>query len=193
MKTWVKVILIVIAVIVVFFVGFIACGLGTLSAVANSVNDAIEEVETSGTIEKIDSSDVETEMSETNESNGVVNVKVGDTVEFETFKMTIVDSERAMEFKYVDVPEGYEIVRIGLEVENTGAKEHFFWSNFEAYCDGVKCEEYWGGDDYLYGGDLGAGRKMIGSIYYYVPIDAMFEIEYHPSVWNDNYIIIEIQ
>ena len=193
MKTWVKVILIVIAVIVVFFVGFVACGLGTLGVVANSVNDTIEEAETNGTIEKIDNSGVETEISETSESNGVVNVKVGDTVEFETFKMTIVDSERAMEFKYADIPEGYEIVRVGFEVENTGAKEHSFWSNFEAYCDGVKCEEYWGGDDYLSSGDLGAGRKMKGSMYYYVPTDAMFEIEYHPSVWNDNYIIIEVQ
>ena len=193
MKTWVKVILIVIAVIVVFFVGFVACGLGTLGVVANSVNDVIEEVETNGTIEKIDNSGVETETSETSESNGVVNVKVGDTVEFETFKMTIVDSERAMEFKYADVPEGYEIVRVGLEVENTGAKEQFFWDNFEAYCDGVKCEEYWGGDDYLSGGNLGAGRKMKGSIYYYVPTDVVFEIEYHPSAWNDNYIIIEVQ
>ena len=193
MKTWVKVILIVIAVIVVFFVGFVACGLGTLGVVANSVNDAIEEAETNGTIEKIDNSGVETETSETSESNGVVNVKVGDTVEFETFKMTIVDSERAMEFRYADVPEGYEIVRVGLEVENTGAIERFFGSDFEAYCDGMKCEEYWGGDDYLYGGNLGAGRKMKGSIYYIVPTDAVFEIEYHPSVWNDNYIIIEVQ
>lgn len=57
----------------------------------------------------------------------------------------------------------------------------------------MKCEEYWGGDDYLSSGDLGAGRKMKGSIYYYVPTDAVFEIEYHPSVWNDNYIIIEVQ
>ena len=193
MKTWVKVILIVIAIIVVFFIGFIACGLGTLGAVANSVNDAIEEAETNGAIKKIDNSGVETEISEASESNGVVNVKVGDTVEFETFKMTIVDSERAMEFEYADIPEGYEIVRIGFEVENIGAKEEFFWDNFEAYCDGVKCEEYWGGDDYLYGGDLGAGRKMKGSIYYIVPTDAVFEIEYHTSGWNDNYIIIEVQ
>ena len=193
MKSWVKVILIVIAIIVVFFVGFIACGLGTLGAVANSVNDAIEEAETNGTIKKIDNSGVETEMSETSESNGVINVKVGDTVEFETFKMTIVDSERAMEFKYADIPEGYEIVRVGFEVENTGAEEHYLDADFEAYCDGVKCEEYWGGDDYLYGGNLGAGRKMKGSIYYIVPTDAVFEIEYHPSVWNDNYIIIEVQ
>lgn len=193
MKTWVKVILIVIAIIVVFFVGFIACGLGTLGVVANSVNDAIEEAETNGAIKKIDNSGVETEISETSESNGVINVKVGDTVEFETFKMTIVDSERAMEFKYADIPEGYEIVRIGFEVENIGAKEEFFWDNFEAYCDGVKCEEYWGGDDYLYGGNLGAGRKMKGSIYYIVPTDAVFEIEYHTSGWNDNYIIIEVQ
>lgn len=192
MKTWVKVILIVIAVIVVFFVGFVACGLGTLGVVANSVNDAIEEAETNGTIEKIDNSGVETEISETSESNGIVNVKVGDTVEFETFRMTIVDSERAMEFKYVDVPEGYEIVRVGFEVENIGAKEQFFWDNFEAYCDGIKCEEYWG-DNYLYGGNIGAGRKMIGSIYYYVPTDEVFEIEYHPSDWYDNYIIIEVQ
>ena len=193
MKSWVKVILIVIAIIVVFFVGFIACGLGTLGVVADSVNDVIEEAETNGTIKKIDNSGVETEISETSESNGVVNVKVGDTVEFETFKMTIVDSERAMEFKYADIPEGYEIVRIGFEVENIGAKEEFFWDNFEAYCDGVKCEEYWGGDDYLYGGNLGAGRKMKGSIYYIVPTDAVFEIEYHTSGWNDNYIIIEVQ
>ena len=193
MKTWVKVILIVIAIIVVFFVGFIACGLGTLGVVADSVNDVIEEAETNGTIKKIDNSGVETEISETSESNGVVNVKVGDTVEFETFKMTIVDSERAMEFKYADIPEGYEIVRIGFEIENIGAKEEFFWDNFEAYCDGVKCEEYWGGDDYLYGGNLGAGRKMKGSIYYIVPTDAVFEIEYHTSSWNDNYIIIEVQ
>ena len=190
MKTWVKVILIVIAVIVVFFVGFVACGLGV---VANSVNDAIEEVETNGAIEKIDNSGVETETSETSKSNGVVNVKVGDTVEFETFKLTIVDSERAMEFRYADVPEGYEIVRVGVEVENTGAKERFFGSNFEAYCDGMKCEEYWGGDDHLSSGVLGAGRKMKGSIYYYVPTDAVFEIEYHPSDWNDNYMIIEVQ
>ena len=193
MKTWVKVILIAIAVIIVFFVGFVACGLGTLGVVANSVNDAIEEAETNGAIKKIDNSGVETEISETSESNGIVNVKVGDTVEFETFKMTIVDSERAMEFKYADIPEGYEIVRIGFEVENIGAKEEFFWDNFEAYCDGVKCEEYWGGDDYLYGGNLGAGRKMKGSIYYIVPTDAVFEIEYHTSGWNDNYIIIEVQ
>lgn len=190
MKTWVKVILIVIAVIVVFFVSFVACGLGV---VANSVNDVIEEAETNGAIKKIDNSGVETEISEASESNGVVNVKVGDTVEFETFKMTIVDSERAMEFEYADIPEGYEIVRIGFEVENIGAKEEFFWDNFEAYCDGVKCEEYWGGDDYLYGGNLGAGRKMKGSIYYIVPTDAVFEIEYHTSGWNDNYIIIEVQ
>ena len=193
MKTWVKVILIVIAVIVVFFVSFVACGLGTLGAVANSVNDAIEEAETNGAIKKIDNSGAETEISEASESNGVVNVKVGDTVEFETFKMTIVDSERAMEFEYADIPEGYEIVRIGFEIENIGAKEEFFWDNFEAYCDGVKCEEYWGGDDYLYGGNLGAGRKMKGSIYYIVPTDAVFEIEYHTSGWNDNYIIIEVQ
>ena len=193
MKTWVKVILIIIAVIVVFFVGFVACGLGTLGVVADSVNDAIEEAETNGTIKKIDNFGVETEISETSESNGVVNVKVGDTVEFETFKMTIVDSERAMEFEYADIPEGYEIVRIGFEVDNIGAKEEFFWDNFEAYCDGVKCEEYWGGDDYLYGGNLGAGRKMKGSIYYIVPTDAVFEIEYHTSGWNDNYIIIEVQ
>lgn len=193
MKSWVKVILIVIAIIVVFFVGFIACGLGTLGVVANSVNDTIEEAETNGTIKKIDNSGVETEISETSESNGVVNVKVGDTVEFETFKMTIVDSERAVEFKYADVPEGYEIVRVGFEIENIGAEEHYFYADFEAYCDGIKCEDYWGGDDYLYGGDLGAGRKMKGSMYYYVPTDAMFEIEYHPSVWNDNYIIIEVQ
>lgn len=193
MKTWVKVILIVIAIIVVFFVGFIACGLGTLGVVANSVNDTIEEAETNGTIKKIDNSGVETEISETSESNGVVNVKVGDTVEFETFKMTIVDSERAMEFKYADIPEGYEIVRVGFEIENTGAEEHYLDADFEAYCNGMKCEEYWGGDDYLYGGDLGAGRKMKGSIYYYVPTDAVLEIEYHPSIWNDNYIIIEVQ
>ena len=193
MKTWVKVILIVIAIIVVFFIGFIACGLGTLGVVADSVNDVIEEAETNGTIKKIDNSGIETEISETSESNGVVNVKVGDTVEFETFKMTIVDSERAMEFKYADIPEGYEIVRIGFEIENIGAKEEFFWDNFEAYCDGVKGEEYWGGDDYLYGGNLGAGRKMKGSIYYIVPTDAVFEIEYHTSGWNDNYIIIEVQ
>ena len=193
MKTWVKVILIVIAVIVVFFVGFVACGLGTLGVVANSVNDAIEEAETNGAIKKIDNSGVETETSETSESNGVVNVKVGDTVEFETFKMTIVDSERAVIAEYVDVPEGYEIVRVGFEVENTGAKEQFFWDNFEAYCDGMKCEEYWGGDDRLSIGNLGAGRKMKGSIYYYVPTDAVFEIEYHTSSWNDNYIIIEVQ
>ena len=193
MKTWVKVILIVIAIIVVFFVGFIACGLGTLGVVADSVNDAIEEAETNGTIKKIDNSGVETEISEISESNGVVNVKVGDTVEFETFKMTIVDSERAVTVEYADIPEGYEIVRIGFEVENIGAKEEFFWDNFEAYCDGVKCEEYWGGDDYLYGGNLGAGRKMKGSIYYIVPTDAVFEIEYHTSGWNDNYIIIEVQ
>ena len=193
MKTWVKVILIVIAVIVVFLVGFISCGLGTLNAVVNSVDDAIEEVETNGAIKKIDNSGVETEISEISESNGVVNVKVGDTVEFETFKMTIVDSERAVTVEYADVPKGYEIVRVGFEIENTGEKEQFFWDNFEAYCDGVKCEDYWLGDNYLYGGNIGAGRKMIGSIYYYVPIDAMFEIEYHPSVWNDNYIIIEVQ
>ena len=193
MKSWVKVILIVIAIIIVFFVGFIACGFGTLGVVANSVNDAIEEAETNGAIKKIDNSGVETEISEISESNGVVNVKVGDTVEFETFKMTIVDSERAVTVEYADVPKGYEIVRVGFEIENTGEKEQFFWDNFEAYCDGVKCEEYWGGDDYLYGGNLGAGRKMKGSIYYIVPTDAVFEIEYHTSGWNDNYIIIEVQ
>lgn len=183
MKPWVKVLLIVIVIVAVYSVGFIAGGLGALGMIADTVNEMKEPI-------------IESEISNSNSegiTNGIVNVKVGDTVEFETFKMTIVDSERAMEFKYVDVPEGYEIVRIGLEVENTGAKEDFFWSNFEAYCDGVKCEEYWGGDNYLYAGNLGAGRKMIGSIYYYVPIDAMFEIECHPSVWNDNYIIIEIQ
>ena len=34
---------------------------------------------------------------------------------------------------------------------------------------------------------------MKGSIYYIVPTDAVFEIEYHTSGWNDNYIIIEVQ
>lgn len=189
MKTWVKVVLIIIAVVVVLVVGVVACGLGTLGAVANATNDAIEEYNNS----VAESETIKVNGGEA--KNGIVNVKVGDIIEFETFKMTIVDSERAMKFEYANVPNGYEIVRVGFEVENIGAEEDFFYNDFEAYCDGKKCDEYWGGDDDLGGGDLGAGRKMSGSAYFIVPENEVFEIEYHPFIWNETntYIIIEVQ
>lgn len=188
MKTWVKVVLIIVAVIVIFIAGFVACGLGALGTAVNVANDAIEEYNNS----VVKSETIKVNGGEA--KNGIVNVKVSDVVEFENFKMTIVDSERAMEFEYADVPEDYEIVRVGFEVENIGAEEDFFYNDFEAYADGQKCDEYWG-DNHLDCGDLGAGRKMTGSAYFIVPANEAFEIEYHPFIWNETntYIIIEVQ
>ena len=184
MKPWVKVLLIVIVIVAVYSVGFIAGWLGVLGMITNTVDEIKESM-------------IENEISNSNSegvTNGIVNVKVGDTVEFGTFKMTIVDSER-MGSKYELAREGYEIVRVGLEVKNTDVKEQVFWDNFKAYCDDVKCYRY---DKYfndsIFDDDIiEAGRKIKGSIYYAVPIDAAFEIEYHPSDWDDNYIIIEVQ
>ena len=184
MKPWVKVLLIVIVIVAVYSVGFIAGRLGTLGMITNTVNEMKEPI-------------IESEISNSNSegiTNSIVNVKVGDTVEFETFKMTIVDSER-MGSKYkIAGREGYEIVRVGLEVKNTDVKEQIFWDNFKAYCDDVRCHRYKYGDNDIFADDIiEAGRKIKGSIYYVVPIDAVFEIEYHPLSWDDNYIIIEVQ
>lgn len=182
MKPWVKVLLIVIVIVAIYSVGFIAGGLGVLGTIADTVNEMKEPI-------------IESEISNSNSegvTNGIVNVKVGDTVEFETFKMTIVDSERMKGIKCDTLREGYEIVRVGLEVKNTGAKKRFFCDNFKAYCDDVRCQGYTD-IDALCEGNIEAGRKIKGYIYYAVPIDAAFEIEYHPFDWDDNYIIIEVQ
>ena len=188
MKPWVKVLLIVIVIVAVYSVGFIAGWLGVLGMITNTVDEIKESM-------------IESEISNSNSegvTNGIVNVKVGDTVEFGTFKMTIVDSER-MGSKYNLGREGYEIVRVGLEVKNISTKEQYFGDYFKAYCDDVRCQKYKDIDSLCEGyiietdSTIEAGRKIKGSIYYAVPIDAAFEIEYHPSGWDDNYIIIEIQ
>lgn len=182
MKPWIKVLLIVIVVVAVYSIGFIVGGLGVLGMITD-------------TVDKIKKPMIESEISNSNSegvTNGIVNVKVGDTVEFGTFKMTIVDSER-MGSKYKRAREEYEIVRVGLEVKNTDVKEQVFWDNFKAYCDDVKCQRYEYVDDIFADDIIEAGRKIKGSIYYIVPTNAVFEIEYHPSGWDDNYIIIEVQ
>ena len=182
MKPWVKVLVIVIVIVAVYSVGFIAGWLGVLGMITNTVNEIKEPI-------------IESEISNSNSegvTNDIVNVKVGDTVEFGTFKMTIVDSERMKGIKCYTLREGYEIVRVGLEVKNISTKEQYFGDYFKAYCDDVRCQKYKDIDS-LCEGCIEAGRKIKGSIYYAVPIDAAFEIEYHLSDWNDNYIIIEVQ
>lgn len=77
-------------------------------------------------------------------------------------------------------------------MKNINTKEQYFGDYFKAYCDNVRCQKYEDIDS-LCEGYIEAGRKIKGSIYYAVPIDAAFEIEYHPSDWDDNYIIIEVQ
>lgn len=84
MKPWVKVLLIVIVIVAVYSVGFIAGWLGVLGMITNTVDEIKEPI-------------IESEISNSNSegvTNDIVNVKVGDTVEFGTFNMTIVDSER---------------------------------------------------------------------------------------------------
>ena len=84
---------------------------------------------------------------------------------------------------FVQPKENYKYIKLDFTAINTVSKENYFYWDFTCYADDTKCDRNYLADNDLYVGDnIGAGRKVSGSVIFEVPIEAThIEVEYAPD------------
>ena len=120
---------------------------------------------------------------------------VGDVIDSYGLLVTYESAEVWEDYnKYSAPEEGYQYIRLFLSAENTTDEDAYIsFAEFECYADGVKVEDYYGGDDRLDGGTLSSGRKTKGYIYFVVPVDAEeIEVEYELNIWTDERAVLVV-
>lgn len=120
----------------------------------------------------------------------------GDVIDANGLKITYVKAEKHKEKNQFLQPEdGYMYIKLYLSVENAASSDRYISSfEFECYADGKKQEAYFTTDEALEGGNLSAGRKDEGYIYFSVPKDAKdIEVEYETSFWTDKKAILKVE
>ena len=124
------------------------------------------------------------------------NYKVGETFSDNNIKLTYVSlNENFKDYNpYATVKSGYKIVKAEFEFENIGNSDKFLsYGDFNCYADGYTCDAFYSTDDAgLSGpfvGNISAGKKARGNVYFEVPKDAKkVIIEYSASVWSSKKI-----
>ena len=120
---------------------------------------------------------------------------VGDVINANGLQITYVKAENYEEENmFLQPDEGYKYVRLFLLVENTSSTDKYISSfEFTCYADGKKEETYYSTTEALEGGELSAGRKTEGYIYFKVPVDAQeIEVEYETSFWTGKKAILRV-
>ena len=127
-------------------------------------------------------------------SETYVRVKPGEVLTANDLKITYVSCE---EFKgynqYAGPKEGNKIIKLSLNVENTGSVDRYISTfEFKCYADNAQADDYIYGDDNL-SATLSAGRTAKGNVYFEVPKDAeKIEVEYETDFWSSGKAIFEV-
>ena len=120
----------------------------------------------------------------------------GDMIDANGLQITYVKAEKHKEKnQFLQPKDGYMYVKLYLAVENTADADRYISSfEFECYADGKKQEALYTGDEGLEGGNLSAGRKDEGYIYFSVPKNAKdIEVEYETSFWTDKKAVLKVE
>lgn len=117
---------------------------------------------------------------------------VGDTWEN---KYVLISYEECGEYisdnYFMQPEEGKKYIYASFTFENIGNSDTTvaYW-DFDCYADGYACDDTYVADDAAFSQTLSSGRKISGSVYYEVPIDALeIEFEYSPSFWTSEKIV----
>ena len=135
-----------------------------------------------------DSSTQSTAPSET-----YVRVKPGEVLTANDLKITYVSCEEFKDYnQYLGPKEGNKIIKISLNVENTGSSDRFISVyEFECYADNAQMDAHYEDDDLS--ATLSAGRTAKGSVYFEVPKNAeKIEVEYETDFWSSGKAIFEV-
>ena len=135
-----------------------------------------------------DSSTQSTAPSET-----YVRVKPGEVLTANDLKITYVSCEEFKDYnQYLGPKEGNKIIKLSLNVENTGSSDRFISVyEFECYADNAQMDAHYEDDDLS--ATLSAGRTAKGSVYFEVPKNAeKIEVEYETDFWSSGKAIFEV-
>lgn len=135
-----------------------------------------------------DSSTQSTAPSET-----YVRVKPGEVLTAKDLKITYVSCEEFKDYnQYLGPKEGNKIIKLSLNVENTGSSDRYISVyEFECYADNAQMDAYYEDDDLS--ATLSAGRTAKGSVYFEVPKNAeKIEVEYETDFWSSGKAIFEV-
>ena len=94
--------------------------------------------------------------------------------------------------QYLGPKEGNKIIKLSLNVENTGSSDRFISVyEFECYADNAQMDAHYEDDDLS--ATLSAGRTAKGSVYFEVPKNAeKIEVEYETDFWSSGKAIFEV-
>lgn len=116
---------------------------------------------------------------------------VGDVVETDSVKITYISAgEYVSDNQFLTPKDGYVFYRMEFEIENISDVDQVVssWS-WVCYADGYAVDETYVGDDTI-SATLSPGKKVKGSIYYEVPVDAQEIIaEYETNFWTQGKVV----
>lgn len=117
---------------------------------------------------------------------------VGDTWEN---KYVLVSYDKCGEYvsdnQFIQPADGNKYVYATFTFENIGKSDTSvgYW-DFDCYADGYACDGTYAADDAAFTQTLSSGRKMTGSVYFEVPVDALeIEFEYSPNFWTSEKVV----
>ena len=111
------------------------------------------------------------------------NLSVGDTAKANGFKVTVQSAKFTDPAQYTKSKNG-KVLTIQLHVENGSESQSFIdESDFNLYSkDGTKLDPYFGYDEMaLSAPNLNKGKKVDGKLYYDVPANKEYELDYTPA------------
>ena len=162
----------ILAVILIFII------LGMIAGLLSGPDDSQESASASGT---------------ESESEEVTSYHVGDTVDVNDIKVTLVSAEQSSGSQFLQPEDGNIYVNMVFEIENGSSKDIAVSSmlSFEAYCDDYSVSQSitgaaseGNGKDTL-DGSVAAGKKLKGTITYEVPEDfGKLEVSFTPDFWD---------
>lgn len=140
---------------------------------------------------------VENENSE-NETPEVVDneFSVGEIVETSDLRISFLSAgEYVSDNDFLEPKDGYMYYRTEFEFENISDTDQVLSSlmDWSCYADDYAMEQSWIGDDVI-DTTLSPGKKVKGSIYFEVPVDAgKITIEYETNFWSEDKVVFIVK
>jgi hypothetical protein len=168
LPTWAKLIIL----LVVIFVGFVAC----TNSCVNTWNKAVEETK-----------------NEYKDINGKTTFKLSESFQNKYEKVTLIDVDTNFKDydEYFGPTEGYKYVMVKFETENVSENDderYISELDFHGFADGVAVQQplVVNNDYKSLIGTIGIGKKIVGYIFYEVPVTSKeIKIQYKSNFWVD--------
>lgn len=132
--------------------------------------------------------ETKTAASETEE---VTEFKVGDVIAVNDLELTITDAYFSEPTEY-GTPDNGKVLTVDVTIKNNGDKNTFVDNtDFDiSNAEGVMMDSYYSYDKSAIAGSVGAGKTIVGSLFYDVTDSPSFELQYEPWLEDSKVIII---